>query len=79
MNHRKALLEVMDAMSDFDRACLNFAEGMSRITASPVDPMLREIVRQLGAPQPARRAEAQAVKAFLRAGRRPKGAGRAGS
>jgi len=56
---------MLEALGEFDRACQAFSRGMARIT-EPANPALRDIIRQLGAPRRARRAEARATNELLK-------------
>ena len=65
MKHSKARAEVLKALAEFDQACADFSRRMSS-ALSPQDPVLSDIVQQLGAPRPAKRADAKAIDPFLK-------------
>jgi len=60
MKHSKARVEVLKALAEFDQACADFSRRMGSALA-PEDPVLGNIVQELGAPRPAKRAEARAT------------------
>jgi len=41
-SHRRARLEVLHALAEFERGCRAFALGMSRLGIPPADPVLRD-------------------------------------
>jgi hypothetical protein len=55
MSHRSVRLEVLQALGEFDRACLAFSQGMARVDP-PMDAALHKIIQELQGAQPARRA-----------------------
>jgi len=60
MKHKAARREYLSAIAEFERACLDFSEGMQSILEPPTPPIEPEAPLQLlrfGPRKPARRAD----------------------
>ena len=70
VSHRSDRNQVLAALAEFDRACARFSRGMAEVLQPPeADAALRHIVEELGAPRPARRAQAKDARELSRARR----------